>query len=80
MVNGTNSGTASWATCNYYGIRRISSGRLLPLARPFGSVTAAWNWADGMNYDLDNLETVNLIRDTEARDAYRAQGMKGLPR
>lgn len=76
----SNTGTASHAHRNYYGLRRISTGKLIELARPFGSITAAWAWADRSGLILDLYETVDLQSDLAAREAQRALGTKGLPR
>lgn len=76
----TNTGTASWANRNHYGIRRITTGEILPIARPFGSITAAIDYLDAAHMDLDDYETIDLHRNADAVAELRALGTKGLPR
>lgn len=76
-----NTGAASAANRNFYGLRRIADGELMPLGRAFGSITRALDFLFSLSsVDPEAWETVDLRRDVAAREQLRALGTKGLPR
>lgn len=76
----SNTGSASWAARNYYGFRSHITGELLPITRPLGSISAALDFLYSLGAKKAwEYDVVNLAADTEARAAYIALGIKGIP-